>query len=765
MSFDNLTTTLDAHQRQPQQPTIPYTQFQQVCDEDVNNIKDYINNVLIFQLNSAISLLSGTERLGAGPIDGVPGSTAYAQLVSLKSQLDGIVAGMVPPGTPGYYLRTNLAGTDVEWSDIESVINATTSALTLAVTNNRIAIDELLAYNGVTSSVDQSDNVFYDFPESTKQLTAGTIDRANIFCETVNTGTDNVTMTSILSGKDGEAETDLTLLFNAGEEVTLQNDSIREVLTVSAVTATTITFTTSITGTYSSGANLYRSNLNVDNDVYKFGGFSSQTQIDRTTQVEVVAKPNDLISNGGRKTTRLSNGWIVTASLDSTTPQIDVHVSKDDGATFQRLCYVSEVAGFVALDFALESTGNIVHLLRSFPNGSNSGANIYNFDATTQSDVALTGAVVVQGGNQSSMGGCSLAIAPNGDLHACWTSKNASYPNSFNIRHSKSTDGGANWATVTQITTLNSSGFDFNNPSLVLNSIGNPVTIQQYVGGGSSYYITSCVYNGSAWVVESGRGYTVYNGATYTQSNPSADVLSDGTIVVAWEGEDSTDSTKFNIRYSQSVNNGANWSAVEKLTSGIVNQNRVPSITHDNNDIVSIGFLEYTGGDILLIQGNSFAWNVVETISSGVISGVGGVSLCNNFNAFEKPLTIFMNGVSSSVDFYGKWTEGTTTDTTETDIRLNIESWENVDSIASWLYSNNTANIIVDASLSVRADGANESYTDLADIEVAIDADNNYYVASGATATPEKLSTLKYHMTRALTTDDVEIKRVQGAVA
>lgn len=705
-------------------------------------------NSLIDQLES----VAGAGGIGAVNTETSAASNIQAQIDKLYQDILNVVSSGITPGTPGYYLRTNDSGTSVEWSKVD------TTQWVQPVSNNRIAIDELLAYNSVTSSVDVSDSIFYDFPDSTKQLTAGTIDRAKCYIATVNTGTNSVDVDAILSGKDGEAETDLTQVFLVGEEVTLQNATVKERLTVSNVTATTVTFDTNISGTFPAGANLYRSNLNVLNGVYKFGGFSEETTIDRTTPVQVVNAAYDTSGNGGRKLVRLDDGTLVSVLANGTT-DLRYYKSIDDGLTWSRLCYVN--TGSATLS-SIATDGTLIYGVVAFPGVATSYSITIN--PATQADVEVTSLLVTLDTSQTAYDSVSIAIASNGDLHACWASKNATYPNSFNIRYSKSVDGGATWATVTQITSRNTTGTYVKDPSIIINQLGNPVILcSAYTN--TDYLITSWVYDGTTWLNGgSAYGATVYDGGVYSQLYPSADVLSDGTIVVAWTGKDAVETLNDNVRFSQSTDNGVTWSAMEKLTSGA--QNKIdPSITRDKNDNIYISYSNLSTDEVLFIKGTTGSWDtpiqVVDMIGAGTIY----VSSCNNYRDFTKPLIIYNAVDTLDIRFYGEWIEGTETDITDIDIRLNVESWENVDSIAAWLYSNNVAGVTVDAALSVRASGADESYTDLADTEVEVDASNNYYVASGAVGVPEKLSTLRYNVTRSLTTDDVDIKRIQGAVA
>ncbi|MBO8164706.1 MAG: exo-alpha-sialidase [Brevibacillus sp.] len=283
----------------------------------------------------------------------------------------------------------------------------------------------------------------------------------------------------------------------------------------------------------------------------------------------VVNAAYDTSVNGGRKLVRLSNGWLVANTSNPSNGDVYYFVSKDDGGSWEQLCYatLSETTGH-----AIVSVGTTVYGLFS------NAANVYSvkFDATTVTNNALTLNLIEI---QNAINSCSLAIAPDGTLHAAWSSKNSSYPNSFNIRYSKSTDGGQTWATPTQVTASNNSGVDNRNPCVVIDFSGFPVIFYDLYNG-STYFI-------KARTTTDGTTFTardVYYVGSYAQSSPCAIVDGNGVIHVVWHGKDSTDTTVHNIRYSKSTDGGKTWSAAVKLTSGNTYPQFFPSIAVDNSN-------------------------------------------------------------------------------------------------------------------------------------------------------------------------------------
>lgn len=63
------------------------------------DIKDYINRVLLPELEGTKNGESGADRIGSGEIPSLPGNSVQAKLVSLSEQINGIVNGVIPDGS------------------------------------------------------------------------------------------------------------------------------------------------------------------------------------------------------------------------------------------------------------------------------------------------------------------------------------------------------------------------------------------------------------------------------------------------------------------------------------------------------------------------------------------------------------------------------------------------------------------------------------------------------------------------------------------
>ena len=277
-------------------------------------------------------------------------------------------------------------------------------------------------------------------------------------------------------------------------------------------------------------------------------------------------------SNGGRKLVRLANGALVSAVRSSTTSW-RLLKSTDNGATWSQIATVTETVN----DLALSSKGNDIHVLVSF---STTGAKHYRYNDSG----VLQGTAQNVDSGQSSMGNVSLAINEAGtELHAAWSSKNAIYPNSFNIRYAKGTingDGSVTWGAVEQVTTSNNTTINHYNGELSLDSNSIPLITMDFRLDGSKIYMAlvskknlsepNFTNLSAGWYNK-----TIYDGGLRPQNNPSAifvpqsiNGLANGRLWVAWHGKDATDSAKFNVRVSYSDDGGVTWATPTKLTSG-----------------------------------------------------------------------------------------------------------------------------------------------------------------------------------------------------
>jgi hypothetical protein len=403
------------------------------------------------------------------------------------------------------------------------------------------------------------------------------------------------------------------------------------------------------------------------NEVLNIENIGSTFDVQDTT---VITGNYSTQGNGGRKLVRLDNGNLVSATMiTGTVLTIKLYKSTDNGITWALLY---ETLNSTASDVSLVAINNNVGLL--FTNGLI--LSFYHINGFNGTVISSTGTL----DSLNLIGNCSLAINESKtELHATWSGKNTTYPNSFNIRYCKGTinaDGSVIWGSVLQVGFDNATGYDHTNPTIILDKNDKAHILHRYSANGSSYAIGeySNAYTSKNWGsnVDANWGSTqIYfiNGSAYPQSNPSAiyvpqsiNGLTNGRIWVAWSGRDSVDSNGDNIRVSYSDDLGVTWSAMQKLTSGNSSQ-LYPSITaNKNNEIFILWYgvtvLTPSNQQIRKIKYSIGSWGSIQDITNNTVSGkqLYYPSTLVDFNInFSNPLFIYQNGVTPSINFYGTW--------------------------------------------------------------------------------------------------------------
>ncbi|EDK33945.1 phage tail protein [Clostridium kluyveri] len=385
------------------------------------------------------------------------------------------------------------------------------------------------------------------------------------------------------------------------------------------------------------------------------GNFITNTVTDAT----VVNQAYDTSGNGGRKLVRLSNGWLVASCLCSTS-QIKFYIDKRDGNGFIPSCTI--YAGAAISSWAIQSKGNIIYGIHCTTSSKGSVCT-FNFDATTIGtttiDTSLT-AYSIDSTQTDTEGGCSLVVDSTGNyLHAAWSSKNSTYPNSFNIRYCKGTinsDGSVTWGSVRQVTSINASDYNITTPTIILRQDNNPGIISSYVSS-SANYIRFDYYDGTEW--HTGE-IQIYSGGAYAQSNPCAifvpqsiNGLANGRIWVSWVSGDSSDNNAIGVSYSD--DNGATWSSRTKLSGSIF---YAPTIAFNTDNE---GFILCYNNDSNIYRTTwdaSTGWSGVVSIISG--GGKQYPSAIGEIFNFTIPLFIYKDGQTGQigVKFRGRWTVG-----------------------------------------------------------------------------------------------------------
>ncbi|GKV67296.1 MULTISPECIES: hypothetical protein [unclassified Sporosarcina] len=368
----------------------------------------------------------------------------------------------------------------------------------------------------------------------------------------------------------------------------------------------------------------------------------------------VVNQAYSTAGNGGRKIVRLDNGWLVALVYNGSNAWF-TYVKKSSQSNWEEAWF--RKPNNTLTDLTIQSYGNRVTIIGVF--GSPAFAlEAFTFDAITTSFGDLVSKSnakrVTLDTGQTAIGNVSLAIdKETGHLHAAWASKNATYPNSFNIRYAKSVDEGKTWSAVEQVTG-NSAGIDNNSPSIVIRNAIPLIFMSRQQPEYKKYSIHCYSKLNTSWVL------TQVTSLAYNQSNPSAVVDKDGVIHVVWEGYDAEIGTTQNIRYSKSIDGGVSWTPQVRLTNENSSKNQyATSITVDSNNSLFVSWTNYNGSfaKISCKTSRNGSWSQVRDITTNASGNYKEPSTLHDTTiAFgDTPLVIYMT--PSSVSFSGEWSE------------------------------------------------------------------------------------------------------------
>lgn len=633
--------------------------------------------------------------------------------------------------------------------------------------------------------VSYSDDGGATWSAPTKITSGNTVDRKNVTLSENNSGDvyaiydDNGTITH-QKCTNGTTTFGTTTAMDAGTNPSAINYLDFSSPTIVFMSASTVKFRgvfnasvttnhleiTPLTKAYKSGAKIARTTVIYDtvNKCLKFGGWDTSTTYSVTSPTTVVASAYDTSGNGGRKLVRLSSGTIVAAVYDSSALTYRLYKSTDNGMSFTPLTTfltnalgTGTIAGCALVAYSSTQVG----FAYVFSAGA-AGDQKIRFTRVNVSDGTNTGIVDVDFG-QVSVSSPTINIDSNGKLWIGTSTKNSTYPNSFNIRVSSSTDGGQTWAAPTQVTNKNTSGYDITNPCIIIKNNGSPVIVAQY-NANLSYSILAFPWNGASFPNQD-TCPVVYLGNSYSQSNPCAVVDSNDVIHVVWHGKDATDSSVDNIRYSKSTDGGSTWSAMTKLTNGNVDIQENASITVNktNNKIYIVWSGRYNS--YYQIQHKNYdgnAWSST-TIQTSVNSHKRTPSTLADSTDFTTPLTIYKDE-ASAVKFFGTWTAPVTQKLTWSDIRYNITPIVNSDEVVAWIQRTNESGFTVNGYLSVTDPASNENMQAMSKSTATIDATYKEDQFIKSVSTPNSRIAMRLTLNRPDTVVEPTITKITGAI-
>lgn len=498
---------------------------------------------------------------------------------------------------------------------------------------------------------------------------------------------------------------------------------------------------------------------------------------------DVIIKSDSLISNrfakfgmDGRRYTILDNGWHIIIFNDGAMGHnytAYIMVSKDGGNSWKQLCYIGG-AGLanVAYNIGIDSIGNTVYIVF---NSSNNLAgpidtNFVKFDATTVSNINIySEAIPID--TQSLFGyGCDVKVSENGTIYAVWSSANDTYPNSINIRYSKSIDNGVTWMTPEYVEDdyiLNTSSASMDFPILSIKD-NVPYIFSRLIDVDTQQYLRINKLTEAGFVHSN-----IYNFGSSINGiyNLTSVIDSTGKIFVAYHVIDSTQ-TKYNVYMSQSIDGGTTW-ADPLLMNNRADYGSYPTITCDKNDRVYIIYSEKNGtlsiSDIVYRVFDGVSWSTQSIFIFGcyaprMMTSPHVPEKFREFELFPPMMWYIQNGTglrAAGLSTYKKQSNVQVEDN-----RYNITPPNSgVNSIVTWVSYEKDNNLSIDSKISMVGATDDESFIDMSDSTTSISSGINEIQSIYSNSESNSKATLRITVNRTNdSTHNKSITKLLGAI-
>lgn len=403
---------------------------------------------------------------------------------------------------------------------------------------------------------------------------------------------------------------------------------------------------------------ILKNNIDIADSGFIAQGFNP---IDLTTPGLVVNQAYSTRGNGGRKVV-YHEGFVYSAVRDNTVIKIYKTDMTNGESTLIR---TGSDYSSTSISWSMAIAGDKIHFVQT-AGTTNIVYNRIALDGTFEGGVTLDS-------SQTALGECSLSVnelSGKDKITACWTSKNSTYPNSFNIRAIQGviSDGLVTWGSVDQITNINTSGQDF--ISLTSTYTGNNFPyILSIRNSNGTYSGLQYSHHGTSW----NDGFAQWlSNTSYAQDGITAEFIpsniaskinsnySNGLIVLAWHGVDS-DVVQNNIRLKTSKDNGNTWFSFgkvqDKLDSKSISQ-AFPSLSYNSKGYVFVTCHsgEKSGGtryDIAQYKRNLIGWENSKFLTSSTNGNMVFPATFGNYHYFDEPITIWQDGDDSSIKISG----------------------------------------------------------------------------------------------------------------
>ncbi|WP_144788238.1 sialidase family protein [Lysinibacillus fusiformis] len=312
-------------------------------------------------------------------------------------------------------------------------------------------------------------------------------------------------------------------------------------------------------------------------------------------------------SNFGDKITRLSNGWLVAATKKAS-DEIFLFKSTDGGVLWTPLCSVGQGATGSIGTYAIASDGTKVYVAVA-RNISNNTVNYTVFDALTVQNMRLTDYTTKQINisiNLATVTQIQIYVDPKTKfVHVAWLASASGSSPTQNVYHSVSTNGGINWSSTTMVTKAitTESRYNYTHIGLTTDSKG-VATIFATSGtrldapsGTSAMYCVyvfknSTTFGASHLYVDSNWTFTIAydpKKISFTQTQVTGVKDKDGYFHITWLGYDTLTSSRFDVWYGRSKDDGATWDVVN-ITNQTIEQHNYPTISADKSNKVVVTF-------------------------------------------------------------------------------------------------------------------------------------------------------------------------------
>jgi len=182
-----------------------------------------------------------------------------------------------------------------------------------------------------------------------------------------------------------------------------------------------------------------------------------------------------------------------------------------------------------------------------------------------------------------------IAIDSSNNLHIVWEELTSEYPNHYQIRYAKSTDGGNTWSSPVNITNESLDQYD---PIIAIDSSNNLHIV--WIGPSSAspnYYYFQIRYAKSTDGGNTWSSPIDITNESYSQYAPIIAIDSSNNLHIVWGGRSSESPNYSQIRYAKSTDGGNTWSSPVNISNDNNDQyKRVLAIDSSNNlHIVWIG--------------------------------------------------------------------------------------------------------------------------------------------------------------------------------